>query len=169
MSFLVAIAIQRGDRLENLGTSGIQNLRTRGECTMSMSNLVMIEGRLGKTPVLRYTTENKPVANLSVAVSNDYKDKHTGEWVHREPDWVEVTVWGKLAETCADKATAGRLISVQGRLTTKKNNRKIQIGTGKSQKEHTIEYQTLGIVASQVRFFESTQSHVEEEEFEAEF
>jgi single stranded DNA-binding protein len=134
-----------------------------------MSNMVMIEGRLGKTAVLRYTNGNKPVTNLSVAVSNDYKDKQTGNWVQREPDWVEVTVWGALAETCAEKATAGRLISVQGRLTTKKNNRQVQVGTGKSQKEHTIEYQTLGIVAAQVRFFESTQSHVEEEEFEAEF
>jgi single stranded DNA-binding protein len=136
---------------------------------MSMANLVMLEGRLGKTPVLRYTNGNKPVTNLSVAVSNDYKDKQTETWVHREPDWVEVTVWGALAETCAEKATAGRLISVQGRLTTKKNNRQVQVGTGKSQKEQTIEYQTLCVVAAQIRFFENSQSHVEEEEFEADF
>ena len=71
-------------------------------------NTVTLIGRLGKNPELRYTANNKPVANFTIAVDNRHSD---------EPDWFNVVVWGRLAETVAEHKVKGDQVAVQGRLT----------------------------------------------------
>jgi single-strand DNA-binding protein len=71
-------------------------------------NTVTITGRLTATPELRYTNDAKPVANLRVAV-NGRSDR---------TDFIDVTVWGKPAETVAEHKAKGDQIGITGRLTT---------------------------------------------------
>jgi single-strand DNA-binding protein len=118
----------------------------------SMDNQVHFQGRVGAEVELRHTKSSKAVANLSVAISQDYKDKDTGEWVKVEPVWVDVTVWGKLAELCAKQTGKGLLIRIQGRLATQKRKRTIEVGADKQQQE--IEYSTLYVEANEVRFIQ---------------
>ncbi len=52
---------------------------------MAGVNKVIIVGNLGRDPEIKYTQSNQPVANFSVATSDSWKDKTTGEW-----QWVEL-------------------------------------------------------------------------------
>ena len=81
-----------------------------------MYNKVILIGRLVAAPELHKTSTDKSVARVTVAVNRRYKDQN-GE---RETDFVNVVVWGKLAETLASYATKGSLISVDGELRTRK-------------------------------------------------
>jgi len=81
-----------------------------------MYNKVILIGRLVAAPELHKTSTDKSVARVTVAVNRRYKDQN-GE---RETDFVNVVVWGKLAETLASYATKGSLISIDGELRTRK-------------------------------------------------
>jgi single-strand DNA-binding protein len=80
-----------------------------------MENLVILVGRLGKDPELKYTPGGTPVAKLSVATSEGWRDKETGERKERT-EWHRVEAWNKLAETCAEHLKSGALVYVQGAL-----------------------------------------------------
>ena len=73
-----------------------------------MYNKVILIGRLVAAPELHKTSTDKSVARVTVAVNRRYKDQN-GE---RETDFVNVVVWGKLAETMASYASKGSLISL---------------------------------------------------------
>ncbi len=120
----------------------------------SMDNQVHFQGRVGADVELRRTKSDKAVANLSVAISQDYKDKDTSEWIKVEPVWVDVTVWGKLAERCAEQTGKGLLIRIQGRLATQKRKRTIEVDAGKQKQKQEIEYASLYVEASEVRFIQ---------------
>ena len=77
-----------------------------------MYNKVILIGRLVNTPELNKTANDKSVARATLAVNRRYKGQN-GE---READFVNVVVWGKLAETLASYATKGSLISLDGEL-----------------------------------------------------
>ena len=81
-----------------------------------MYNKVILIGRLVAAPELHKTSTDKSVARVTVAVNRRYKDQN-GE---RETDFINIVVWGKLAETLASYATKGSLISVDGELRTRK-------------------------------------------------
>ena len=81
-----------------------------------MYNKVILIGRLVNTPVLNKTANDKSVARATLAVNRRYKGQN-GE---READFVNVIVWGKLAETLASYATKGSLISLDGELRTRR-------------------------------------------------
>lgn len=81
-----------------------------------MYNKVILIGRLVNTPELNKTTNDKSVARATLAVNRRYKGQN-GE---READFVNVIVWGKLAETLASYATKGSLISLDGELRTRR-------------------------------------------------
>ena len=68
------------------------------------------------TPELHKTNNDKSVARATIAVNRRYKDQN-GE---READFVNLVLWGKLAETLASYATKGSLISVDGELRTRR-------------------------------------------------
>lgn len=80
-------------------------------------NKVILLGRLGQNPEVRYTPSGAPVANFSVATNEAWTDK-SGQKQERT-EWHKVVVWGKLAELCNQYLTKGRQVYVEGRLQTR--------------------------------------------------
>ena len=85
---------------------------------MPSLNKVLLIGRLGQDPKLNYLQNGTPVASLSLATDESYKDKN-GNKVERT-EWHRVVVWGKQAEFCANYLSKGRLVFVEGKLQTRK-------------------------------------------------
>ena len=81
-----------------------------------MYNKVILIGRLVNTPEVNKTANDKSVVRATLAINRRYKGQN-GE---READFVDVVVWGKLAETLASYATKGSLISLDGELRTRR-------------------------------------------------
>lgn len=77
-----------------------------------MLNRVVLVGRLARDPELRYTPSGKAVCGITVAVTRRFANQQ-GE---RDADFIDVVLWGKLAETCANHLQKGRLVGVEGRL-----------------------------------------------------
>ncbi|WP_291439442.1 single-stranded DNA-binding protein [Desulfovibrio sp.] len=83
-----------------------------------MLNKVMIIGRLGRDPELRYTQSGSPVASLNIATGESYTDRD-GNKVDRT-EWHRVSVFQRQAENCANYLTKGSLVYVEGSLQTRK-------------------------------------------------
>ena len=81
-----------------------------------MINKVILVGRLGRDPELRYTPSGTAVANFSMAT--DERWTANGETQSRT-EWHNIVVWSKLAEICNQYLTKGRLIFIEGRLQTR--------------------------------------------------
>ena len=81
-----------------------------------MYNKVIMIGRLTSTPELHKTNNDKSVARVTIAINRRFKVQN-GE---REAAFINIVVWGKLAETLASYASKGSLISVDGELRTRK-------------------------------------------------
>jgi single-strand DNA-binding protein len=80
-------------------------------------NKIMIIGRLGRDPEMRYTPSGKPVTSFTVATSRTW---NTSEGERRvETEWFNVVAWGNLAEICKQYLTKGQLVYVEGRLQTR--------------------------------------------------
>jgi len=78
-----------------------------------MLNRIVLIGRLVRDPELRYTpTNNTPVATFTLAVDRNRKNAQ-GE---RETDFINIVVWGKIGENCANYLAKGKLAAVDGRL-----------------------------------------------------
>lgn len=77
-----------------------------------MLNRIVLIGRLTRDPELRYTPNGIAVANFSLAVDRPY----TNQQGERETDFINIVVWRKLAETCANHLGKGRLVAVDGSL-----------------------------------------------------
>ena len=102
-------------------------------------NKVILLGRLGQDPELKYTPGGAPVCNFSLATSENWTDK-SGQKQERT-EWHRVVVWGKLAELCNQYLSKGRQAFVEGRLQTR------QWDDTNGQKRYTTE-----INASTVQF-----------------
>ena len=83
-----------------------------------MLNKVMLIGRLGRDPELRYTQAGSPVASLRLATDESYTDKD-GNRVERT-EWHSVVVFQRAAENCANYLAKGSLVFVEGSLQTRK-------------------------------------------------
>ncbi|MDL2271615.1 single-stranded DNA-binding protein [Desulfovibrio sp. OttesenSCG-928-I05] len=83
-----------------------------------MLNKVMIIGRLGKDPELRYSATGTPMANMNIATDESYTDRE-GNRVDRT-EWHRVVVFQRQAENCANYLAKGSLVYVEGSLTTRK-------------------------------------------------
>ncbi len=83
-----------------------------------MLNKVMIIGRLGRDPELRYATNGTPMANLRIATDESYTDRD-GNKVERT-EWHTVVVFQRQAENCANYLGKGSLVFVEGSLQTRK-------------------------------------------------
>lgn len=83
-----------------------------------MLNKVMLIGRLGKDPEMRYTPQGSPVTTFSLATERSWRDGD-GQ-LHKETEWHSVVVWNKLAELCHEHLRRGSRIYVEGRLHTRK-------------------------------------------------
>lgn len=80
-------------------------------------NKVILVGRLGQNPEVRYTPSGSAVANFSVATNEAWTDK-SGQKQERT-EWHRIVVWGKLAELCSQYLAKGRQCYVEGRLQTR--------------------------------------------------
>lgn len=83
-----------------------------------MLNKVMIIGRLGRDPELRYSASGTPMANLRIATDESYTDRD-GNKVDRT-EWHTVVVFQRQAENCANYLAKGSLVFVEGGLQTRK-------------------------------------------------
>lgn len=82
-------------------------------------NKVILVGTLGKDPEVKYTANSNAIANLSVATSESWKDKNTGE-KQEKTEWHRVVIFGKLAEIAGQYLTKGSQVYLEGKLQTRK-------------------------------------------------
>jgi single-strand DNA-binding protein len=82
-------------------------------------NKVIILGRLGADPEIRYMPSGITLASLSVATNDFYKNKNTGENTELT-EWHRVSVFGKMADTIQKYVKKGDLIFIEGKLNTRK-------------------------------------------------
>jgi single-strand DNA-binding protein len=80
-------------------------------------NKVMIIGRLGREPEMRYTPSGRPVTNFSVAASRSWVTSEGDRRV--ETEWFNVVAWGNLAEICKQYLSKGQQVYIEGRLQTR--------------------------------------------------
>jgi single-strand DNA-binding protein len=84
---------------------------------MNGINKVIIVGTLGKDPEVRYSNNGNAVANFSVATSEKWKDKNTGQPVE-QTEWHNITIFGKLAEVAGQYLAKGSQVYLEGKLKT---------------------------------------------------
>lgn len=82
-------------------------------------NKVILIGNLGGDPEVRFTPNGSAVASLSVATSESWTDKNTGQRQDRT-EWHRVVVFGKLAEICQQYLRKGSKVYLEGKLQTRK-------------------------------------------------
>ena len=82
-------------------------------------NKVILVGNLGQKPEMRYTQTNTAVATLSIATSESWKDKESGEQ-REKTEWHRVVFFGKLAEIAEQWLDKGSQVYVEGKLQTRK-------------------------------------------------
>lgn len=82
-------------------------------------NKVILVGNLGQDPEIRYMPSGEAVANLSLATSETWKDKNTGQQKEKT-EWHKVSVFGKLAEICGGYLRKGSQVYFEGKLQTRK-------------------------------------------------
>lgn len=81
-------------------------------------NKVIILGRVGQDPEVRYSPSGTAFANLTVATSEQWRDKHTGEQ-KEQTEWHRVAVVGKLAEVVGQYVKKGDQVYFEGMLRTR--------------------------------------------------
>jgi single-strand DNA-binding protein len=82
-------------------------------------NKVILIGNLGKDPDIRYTPSGAAVANITLATSESWKDKQTGENVERT-EWHRIVFFQRLAEIVGEYLRKGAKVYIEGRLQTRK-------------------------------------------------
>jgi len=80
-------------------------------------NRVQLIGNLGKDPEVKYTPQGTPVAKLTIATNERYKDKE-GNWQDRT-EWHNVVLWQRLAEIAGEYLKKGGKVYIEGRLQTR--------------------------------------------------
>ena len=90
----------------------------RGIIVASVNKVILV-GHLGKDPEVRYTASGDPIANLTVATSESWKDKATGE-KKEQTEWHRCSCFGKLAEICGQWLKKGAQVYIEGSLRTRK-------------------------------------------------
>lgn len=82
-------------------------------------NKVIIVGTIGNDPEVKYSASGSAIANLSVATSEQWKDKQTGE-KKEQTEWHRVVIFGKLAEVAGEYLRKGSQVYIEGQLRTRK-------------------------------------------------
>ena len=86
---------------------------------MASVNKAIIVGNLGKDPEVRYTASGEAICNITVATSDTWKDKATGE-KKEATEWHRVSFFGKLAEIAGEYLKKGSSVYVEGSIRTRK-------------------------------------------------
>tara|TARA_Y100000590_G_scaffold71499_3_gene78536 strand:+ start:7954 stop:8391 length:438 start_codon:yes stop_codon:yes gene_type:complete len=82
-------------------------------------NKVILVGNLGQDPEIKYTAGGAAVTTLSIATSDSWKDKDTGEDQERT-EWHRVVLWRRLAEIAGEYLKKGSKVYIEGQLQTRK-------------------------------------------------
>ena len=106
---------------------------------MAGINKVILVGNLGKDPEVRYFADGTAVVNFSIATSEEWKDKNTGE-KKEKTEWHRIVAFRKLAEICGEYLSNGKQVYVEGKLQTR------------SWEKDGVTRYTTEIVASDVQF-----------------
>ncbi len=85
---------------------------------MGSVNKIILVGNLGRDAELRYTPGGAPVATLSLATTEVWTDRTSGQR-QEKTEWHRVVLWGKTAESLNEYLTKGKQIYVEGRLQTR--------------------------------------------------
>ncbi len=85
---------------------------------MAGVNKVILVGRLGRDPEVKYTPSGVAVANFSMATSEEWKDKDSGEKKERT-EWHRIVAWRRLGEICGEYLRKGSQIYIEGKLQTR--------------------------------------------------
>jgi single-strand DNA-binding protein len=80
-------------------------------------NKVILVGRLGKDPEVKYTPSGTPVAKFTLATDEVFKDR-TGEQ-QRRTEWHTVVAWSKLAEICGEYLVKGKQVYIEGSIRSR--------------------------------------------------
>ncbi len=86
---------------------------------MTGVNKVILVGRLGKEPEVRYTQDGKPITNINLATPETWKDKNTGQRQERT-EWHRVVFFGGLAGVAGEYLHKGSQVYIEGKLQTRK-------------------------------------------------
>ncbi len=84
---------------------------------MAGVNKAIVVGRLGRDPEIRYSQQGTAVVNFSVATSEEWYDKASGEKKERT-QWHRIVVFGKQGENCEKFLSKGRQVYIEGRIQT---------------------------------------------------
>ncbi|EPF6395362.1 single-stranded DNA-binding protein, partial [Proteus mirabilis] len=82
-------------------------------------NKVLLIGHLGQDPEMRYLPNGDAVTNITLATSDSWKDKQSGETKERV-EWHRVVIFGKLAEIAGEYLRKGSQVYIEGQLQTRK-------------------------------------------------
>jgi len=113
---------------------------------MAGINKAILIGRLGRDPEVRYTTDGRAVSSFSIATSDEWKDKDSGEKKERT-EWHRIVAFGKLGEICGEYLSKGRQVYIEGKLQTR------------SWEKDGVTRYTTEIVASDVQFLGGRESN----------
>jgi len=80
-------------------------------------NKVILIGRLGKDPEIKYTPSGAPVAKFSLATDEVFKDRSGEQQKHTE--WHNIVAWNKLAEICGEYLTKGKQVYIEGSIRSR--------------------------------------------------
>jgi single-strand DNA-binding protein len=112
---------------------------------MASVNKVILVGNLGKDPEVRYTPNGDSITNITVATTDQWKDKQTGE-KKEATEWHRVVFFGKLAEIAGQYLKKGRQVYLEGALRTRK-----------WQDKEGVDRYTTEIVASEMKMLGAKQ------------
>ena len=105
---------------------------------MGSVNRVILIGNLGRDAELKYTPSGAAVSNFSIATTETWKDKNSGERKEKT-EWHRIVLWGKTAENLSQYLLKGKQIFIEGRLETrqwedkegqKRSTTEVRVGPG---------------------------------------
>ena len=85
---------------------------------MASVNKVILIGNLGRDPEMRYTQSGQAVTNFTLATTESWTDKNSGQ-KQEKTEWHRIVAWGKTGELCAQYLAKGRSVYIEGRLQTR--------------------------------------------------
>ena len=119
---------------------------------MAGINKAIIVGRLGKDPEVRYTQDGRAITNFTVATSEEWRDKESGDKRERT-EWHRIVAFNKLGEICGQYLAKGRQVYIEGRIQTRDWEDR------DGNKRYTTE-----IIASDVQFLGSKQDSYQQQQ-----
>jgi single-strand DNA-binding protein len=85
---------------------------------MAGVNKVILVGRLGQDPEIRYTQNGTAVCNFTLATTETYTPKDGGQR-EEKTEWHRIVAWARLAEICGEYLSKGKQVYIEGRLQTR--------------------------------------------------